>query len=60
METGTVETDMGIGVAVVFALLTLGSAVVLLFATTQIVKAWGFAAAMVAASLAIWAIHVYE
>lgn len=59
METNAVETDMGIGIVVAFALLTLGSAVVMLFAQGQVTKAWAFAAAMLAASLAVVGTHVY-
>ena len=50
---------MGLGIAVAFALLTLGGAVVMLFARGQLTKGWGFAAAIVAASLSVAAVHAY-
>ncbi|WP_224336459.1 DUF7525 family protein [Haloprofundus halobius] len=59
MATQTSQTDMGIGVAMVFAMLTLVGAAVMLAGPGQLTKAWGFAGAMVAASLAIVAVHVY-
>lgn len=55
----TVESDVGLGLTVIFALLTLGGAVAMLAAPGQLTKAWGFGLAMVAATLAVVAIHAY-
>ena len=49
----TVSSDMGIGLGVVFGLLTLVCAGVMIAGPTQILQAWGFAAAMIAAGLAV-------
>ncbi|WP_224449984.1 DUF7525 family protein [Haloprofundus salilacus] len=59
MVTQTSQTDMGIGIAMVFSVLTLVSAAVMLGGPGQLTKAWGFAGAMVAASLAVVAVQVY-
>jgi type II secretory pathway pseudopilin PulG len=55
----TLESDKGLGLGVVFALVALVGALAMLFAPGQIGKAWGFAAAMVAAALAVVAIQAY-
>lgn len=54
-----VESDTGLGLTLVFALLTLGSAVAMLAAPDQGMRAWGFAAAMVAATFAVVAVQAY-
>jgi hypothetical protein len=59
METGSVDSDMGIGLALLFSSLTLVGAVVMYAAPGQVTKAWGFAAAMVAATLAVVVAQVY-
>jgi hypothetical protein len=59
MATQAEQTDMGIGFAVIFSLLTLLAAGVMLVGPTQLVSAWGFAAAMAAASIAVVAAQVY-
>ena len=53
MAETQVNSDMGIGLGVVFALLVLVCAGVMVAGPTQAFRAWGFAAAMVAASLAV-------
>ena len=52
-DTQTVSSDMGIGLGVVFSLLALVGAGVMIAAPTQSLRAWGFAAAMIAAGLAV-------
>lgn len=52
-ETQAVSSDMGIGLGVVFSLLTLAGAGVMIAGPTQDLRAWGFAAAMVTAGLAV-------
>jgi hypothetical protein len=62
METTTVTSDKGIGLAVLFSLLALLGAAVMLgagLAHLQLAAAWGFAAAMVAAVLAVVVAQVY-
>ncbi|QCJ48136.1 MULTISPECIES: DUF7525 family protein [Haloprofundus] len=59
MATQTTQTDMGIGVAMLFSVLALVGAAVMLVGPDQLTQAWGFAGAMVAASLAVVAVHVY-
>ncbi|WP_224269270.1 DUF7525 family protein [Haloprofundus salinisoli] len=60
MATQTTRTDMGIGIAMLFSMLTLVGAAVMLAGPNQFTQAWGFAGAMVAASLAVAAVHVYS
>ncbi|MFB6079422.1 MAG: hypothetical protein ABEJ81_00220 [Haloferacaceae archaeon] len=55
----TVETDVGLGLTVIFALLTLGGAVTMLAAPGQLTTAGGFALAMGAAVLAVGAAQTY-
>ena len=52
-ETEAVTSDMGIGLGVVFSILTLAGAAAMIAGPTQATKAWGFAAAMLAAMLAV-------
>lgn len=58
METSA-QTDKGIGLALLFALLSIGGALTMLAGPGQLLKAWGFAGAMVAAFLSVVAIHAY-
>lgn len=58
METSA-QTDKGVGLAVLFALLAVGGALTMLAGPGQLVKAWGFAAAMAAALLSVLAVHAY-
>jgi hypothetical protein len=55
----TVDSDKGIGFAVVLSLLTLVGAAVMLAGPGQVTKAWGFGLAMVAAMLAVVFTQLY-
>jgi hypothetical protein len=59
MSTETVESDMGLGLTVLFGLVTLVGAGAMLAAPGQVNKAWGFGLAMVAAMLAVVAAQIY-
>lgn len=62
METSP-ETDMGVGMSAAFAALGLLAAIVMLAAAlgeAQLLAGWGFAAAMLFATLLVVALHVYE
>ncbi|PSP86891.1 hypothetical protein BRC90_11755 [Halobacteriales archaeon QS_4_69_34] len=58
MTADSTSTDRGVGVAVLFALLGLAGALVMYVAPTQVVAGWAFAAAMVAGTVLVAAIHV--
>ena len=61
MATGTVSTDRGVGFAVLFTLLGLVGALVAFVGAlshNQIAAAWGFAAAILAGTLGVAAIHL--
>ncbi|SFG05927.1 hypothetical protein SAMN04488063_1295 [Halopelagius inordinatus] len=58
METG-VSSDKGIGFAVLFSVVTLFAVAVMLAVDDQLTTAIGFAAAMVAACLAVAGTHIY-
>ena len=60
MATESVSTDMGAGLALVFAAITIVGVGFMLAGGSQMAMAGGFAAAMLAAVLAITALHVYE
>jgi hypothetical protein len=53
MESTTAGSDMGIGLTLVFSLLTVGGAVVMFGSGDQFTAALGFGLAIVAASLAV-------
>lgn len=56
-------SDMEMGLAMLFGLLGLGSAFVLYVAATghnQVLSGWSFAAAMIAGTILITALHIYE
>jgi hypothetical protein len=62
METDTVESDKGIGLAMLFSMLAGVGAAVMLVAgmlSLQQTTAWGFALAMVAAVVAVVAAQLY-
>jgi hypothetical protein len=59
METSTVQSDKGIGFALLFSIVALLGAVAMVAAPDQLGKAYGFAIAMLAASFAVVAIHVF-
>ena len=61
MATDTVGTDRGVGFAVLFGLLGLAGALVAFVAAlahSQIVAAWGFAAAVLAGAILVVGIHL--
>ncbi|WP_135535615.1 MULTISPECIES: hypothetical protein [Halostella] len=59
MTTDTVVSDKGIGFAMLFSFLAAGGAVAMFAGAPEQTAAWGFAAAMLFASLAIAYIHLY-
>lgn len=59
MATDAAETDMSIGLGIAFAALALLGAVLMYGAPTQEFRAWGFALAVIAALVAIVAVHLY-
>jgi hypothetical protein len=59
MTTETVESDMGIGLTVLFGLVALGGAAAMMAAPSQVGKAWGFALAMLAATVAVVVAQAY-
>jgi hypothetical protein len=60
METGSVDSDKAIGISMAFGVLAVLGALVMLGGPTQPIQAWAFAAAMIAASLCVAVIHLYE
>lgn len=61
MATESVTTDRGIGLTVLFVVVGIAGAGVAFVAgltENQILAAWGFAAAMIAGSLAVGALHL--
>ena len=60
METGSVDTDKAIGVSLSFGVITVLAALLMFGGPSQYLQAWGFAAAMVAASFCVVVIHLYE
>ncbi|WP_435062782.1 DUF7525 family protein [Halobaculum sp. EA56] len=60
MATETLESDMAVGVALAFGALTVVGAGFMIAGASQIVKAWGFAAAMLAATLAVVATQAFD
>lgn len=60
METGSVDSDKAIGVSMALGVLAVLGALLMFGGPTQLMQAWGFGAAMVAAALAVVAIHLYE
>jgi len=55
----TLENDTGLGLAMVFGALTLGAAAYMPFVESQQTTAYGFAAAVTFAVLAVGALHLY-
>jgi hypothetical protein len=56
-------SDRGVGLGMLFGIVAVGGAFALLVTSLQgqqVLSGWGFAAAMVAAALAVVAVHVYE
>ncbi|MCL9817066.1 DUF7525 family protein [Natronocalculus amylovorans] len=59
MTAGSVTSDKGIGLGMAFAALTLIGAVVMYAGDTQLLRAWGFGAAMIASIIGVVAIHLF-
>ncbi|TQQ79849.1 hypothetical protein EGH24_10195 [Halonotius terrestris] len=59
MEHGD-GTDKGIGVAMALGVVAFLGAGVMFAGGTQLFQAWGFAAAVIAASLAVVALQIYD
>jgi hypothetical protein len=59
MAHDAATTDKGVGFGVLFSILAAVGALAMLFAPGQLGKAWGFAAAMVAAIVAVAAVQAY-
>ena len=60
MAEETVTSDKGIGLTLAFGTLALVGGGTMLFGGSQAIKAWGFAAAMVAAALAVVAVQLFD
>ncbi|MFB6176797.1 MAG: hypothetical protein ABEI99_06575 [Halobaculum sp.] len=59
MATETVTSDKGIGLTLALGALAVLAGGVMLFGGSQSIKAWGFAAAMLAAALSVVAIQIF-
>lgn len=59
METGSVDSDKALGISMAFGVLAVLGAFLMFGGTTQLLRAWGFAAAMITASLCVVVIHLY-
>ena len=60
MATETAGSDMGVGLALAFTAVTLVGVWFLFAGAAQITRAWGFAFAMLAATIAVVGLHAYE
>lgn len=60
METGSVDSDKAIGISMAFGILALLGALLMFGGETQLLRAWGFAAAIVTAALCVVAVQLYE
>lgn len=59
MDGHASETDKGIGISMAFGVLALLSAGVMFAGETQLLRAWGFAAAITTAGIAVLAVQLY-
>jgi len=59
METGSVDSDKALGISMAFGVLAVVGALLMFGGATQLMRAWGFAAAMITAGLCVVAIHLY-
>lgn len=59
MERTAAVSDRGIGLGLLFGLVAVGGALVAFVLPGGPASAWGFAAAMVAGMLSVFAIHAY-
>ena len=60
MSEGSIESDKGLGVMLVFAAVAFIGAIAMYGAPTQIGRAWGFGAAIIFALLAVVAAQVFD
>ncbi|KAB1188742.1 MULTISPECIES: hypothetical protein [Haloferax] len=60
METKTVQSDKSIGFAALFGVLTLVGAGLMIAGPDQLTQAIGFAFAIIAASLAVSGVHIFQ
>jgi len=60
METGSVDSDKAVGISMAFGLLALLGALLMFGGETQLLRAWGFAAAMITAAFCVVAVQLYE
>ncbi|MFQ3476634.1 hypothetical protein HKK80_10305 [Halonotius sp. F2-221B] len=60
MATHGTTTDKGVGVAIACGTVALLGAGIMFTGGTQLMKAWGFAAAVVAAGLSVAALQLYD
>jgi hypothetical protein len=60
MATESVQSDKGLGIAVVFSTLAVLGALVMLAGPDQMSKAWGFAAACIAGAIAVVAVQIWS
>jgi hypothetical protein len=60
MATESVQSDKGLGIAVVFSILAVLGALVMLAGPDQMSKAWGFAAACLAGAIAVVAVQIWN
>jgi hypothetical protein len=59
METGSVDSDKAIGISMAFGILAVLGALLMFGGDTQLMRAWGFAAAMITAALSVVAVQLY-
>lgn len=60
MSEGSIDSDKGLGIMLAFTAIALVGAVVMYGAPAQLDRAWGFAAALVFATLAVVAVQIFE
>jgi len=63
MTETAVSSDMGVGVALLFGVLGVGGALVMYVAAvsgSQVLSGWAFAGAMIAATILVAAVHLYD
>jgi len=60
MATHGTTTDKGVGVAIACGTVAVLGAGIMFTGGTQLMKAWGFAAAVVAAGLSVAALQLYD
>jgi hypothetical protein len=60
MATHSTTTDKGVGVAIAAGTVAVLGAGLMFAGGTQLMKAWGFAAAVIAAGLSVVALQIYD